>query len=52
MYIHWFLSETVTDADDDNDNAGHHSTITRATYRQKLDEKSISKMTYFGYSGM
>jgi len=38
MYIYWFSSDqrVVTDADDDDaDNAGRHSTTTRATYRKK-----------------
>jgi len=35
MYIYWFSSESVIDAaNDDADNAGHHSTTTRATYCQ------------------
>jgi len=35
MYIYWFSSDlrAVKDADDD-DNAGHHGSTNRATYRQ------------------
>ena len=46
MYIYWFSSESGyiaaaaaaddDDDDDDADNAGRHSTTTRATYRQLL----------------
>jgi len=37
MYIYWFSFESGyidADDDDDADNAGRHSTTTRATYRQ------------------
>jgi len=39
MYIYWFSSDSGYNADDGN--AGHHSTTTRATYRQ-LNE-TVSK---------
>jgi len=41
MYIYWFSSGAVTYADDD-DNAGRHSTTTRATYRQQSEERRFT----------
>jgi len=38
MYIYWFSSESgYRRRDDDADNAGRHSTTTRATYRQSIN---------------